>query len=131
MFTSVLVGAQPRKGKTFTARALLLYAAAGQPVIVTPFLLMGAMSPVSIPSALVQQTAEALGVITLVQMIRPGCPSVLGGFTSNVDMRTGSPACSASITRRSHASSAIAARSPPRASRTTRACRRSACSRSA
>ena len=41
--------------------ALLAYAAAGQPVVVTPFLLMGAMSPVSIPSALVQQTAEALG----------------------------------------------------------------------
>ena len=40
--------------------ALLLYAAAGQPVMVTPFLLMGAMSPVSIPSALVQQTAEVL-----------------------------------------------------------------------
>ena len=45
--------------------------------------------------------------------------------------RTGRPDCSASITRASHASSAFAARSPPRASRTTRAWRRSACSRSA
>ena len=45
--------------------ALLAYAAAGQPAIVTPFLLMGAMSPVSIPAALVQQTAEALAGVAL------------------------------------------------------------------
>jgi trimethylamine---corrinoid protein Co-methyltransferase len=64
----------------------------GQCVCITPFTLMGAMAPVTLAGALAQQTAEALGVITLVQMIRPGCPSVLGGFTSNVDMRTGSPA---------------------------------------
>ena len=39
-----------------------------------------------------QQTAEALAIIALTQMIRPGCPAIIGGFTSNVDMRTGSPA---------------------------------------
>ena len=39
---------------------ILAYAAAGQAVIVTPFLLMGAMAPVSVPAALVQQTVEAL-----------------------------------------------------------------------
>jgi len=40
----------------------------------------------------VQQTAEALGIVALCQIIRPGTPCVLGGFTSNVDMRSGSPA---------------------------------------
>src|SRR2546429_165753 len=45
-----------------------------------------------IGGALAQQTAEALGVVTLCQMLRPGTPCVIGGFTSNVDMRTGSPA---------------------------------------
>jgi trimethylamine--corrinoid protein Co-methyltransferase len=40
----------------------------------------------------VQQTAEALAIIALCQLVRPGAPCVLGGFTSNVDMRTGSPA---------------------------------------
>ena len=65
---------------------------AGQCVCVTPFTLMGAMAPVTLPGALAQQTAEALAVIALVQLIRPGAPCVLGGFTSNVDMRTGSPA---------------------------------------
>jgi trimethylamine--corrinoid protein Co-methyltransferase len=63
-----------------------------QCVCITPFTLMGAMAPVTLAGALVQQTAEALGIIALCQMIRPGTPCVLGGFTSNVDMRTGSPA---------------------------------------
>jgi trimethylamine--corrinoid protein Co-methyltransferase len=71
--------------------ALLTYAAAGQPVIVTPFLLMGAMSPVSIPSALVQQTAEALAGVALTQLVRPGTPVVLGSFLSHTDMQSGSP----------------------------------------
>src|SRR5205807_7406070 len=56
---------------------ILGYAAAGQAVIVTPFLLMGAMAPVSVPAALVQQTVEALAGIALVQLVRPGTPSVL------------------------------------------------------
>src|SRR4051812_12034335 len=52
--------------------ALLAYGSAGQPVIVTPFLLMGAMAPVSIPSALAQQMAEVLTGIALLQLVRPG-----------------------------------------------------------
>ena len=71
--------------------ALLEYAKANQPTIVTPFLLMGAMSPVSIVSALAQQIAEALAGIALVQTIRPGCPVVFGSFLSNTDMQSGSP----------------------------------------
>jgi trimethylamine--corrinoid protein Co-methyltransferase len=64
----------------------------GQCVVITPFTLMGAMAPVTLAGALTQQTAEAMGIITLCQIIRAGTPCVLGGFTSNVDMRTGSPA---------------------------------------
>ncbi len=64
----------------------------GLPCIVTPFTLAGAMSPVTLAGALAQQTAEALGLIAFVQMVRPGCPVVFGGFTSNVDMKSGSPA---------------------------------------
>jgi trimethylamine---corrinoid protein Co-methyltransferase len=71
--------------------ALLAYAAAGQPVVVTPFLLMGAMSPVSIPAALAQQTAEALAGVALTQLVRPGVPVVLGSFLSHTDMQSGSP----------------------------------------
>ncbi len=68
------------------------YNRANQPVVLTPFLLMGAMSPVTIPAALVQQLAEALSGIALAQLIRPGCPVIFGSFLSNIDMQSGSPA---------------------------------------
>jgi trimethylamine---corrinoid protein Co-methyltransferase len=67
------------------------YVRANQAVIVTPFLLMGAMSPVSIPATLVQQMAEALAGIALTQLIRPGAPVIFGSFLSNTDMQSGSP----------------------------------------
>ncbi|OLF09171.1 trimethylamine methyltransferase [Actinophytocola xinjiangensis] len=67
------------------------YSAANQPVVLTPFLLMGAMSPVSIPATLAQQIAEALTGIALSQLIRPGAPVIFGSFLSNIDMQSGSP----------------------------------------
>jgi trimethylamine---corrinoid protein Co-methyltransferase len=67
------------------------YNRANQPVVLTPFLLMGAMSPVTIPAALTQQLAEALSGIALAQLIRPGCPVIFGSFLSNIDMQSGSP----------------------------------------
>ncbi len=67
------------------------YSAAGQPVVLTPFILMGAMSPVTIPAALVQQIVEALSGIALSQLINPGCPVIFGSFLSNIDMQSGSP----------------------------------------
>lgn len=71
---------------------LISYARAGQVPIITPFILAGAMSPISIASALAQQNAEALGGIALTQLVNPGCPVIYGGFTTNVDMKSGSPA---------------------------------------
>jgi trimethylamine--corrinoid protein Co-methyltransferase len=63
-----------------------------QVVIMTPFTLAGAMAPVTIAGALVQQNAEALAGIAFTQMVRKGAPVMYGGFTSNVDMKTGAPA---------------------------------------
>jgi trimethylamine---corrinoid protein Co-methyltransferase len=71
--------------------ALFEYAEANQALVLTPFILMGAMSPVTIPAALVQQIAEALSGIALAQLIRPGCPVIFGSFLSNIDMQSGSP----------------------------------------
>jgi len=71
--------------------AMFEYVEAAQPVVVTPFILMGAMSPVTIPAALVQQIAEALSGIALTQLIRPGAPIIFGSFLSNIDMQSGSP----------------------------------------
>ncbi len=64
----------------------------GQPVIVTPFTLSGAMAPITIAGAVMQQTAEALSTIALLQTINPGTPVMYGSFTSNVDMSSGAPA---------------------------------------
>jgi trimethylamine--corrinoid protein Co-methyltransferase len=70
----------------------ITYARVGQIVIVTPFILAGAMSPISMASAIAQQNAEALVGIAILQLVRPGAPAVYGGFTTNIDMKTGSPA---------------------------------------
>lgn len=73
-------------------QGLIDFARAGQVSIITPFTLAGAMAPVTIPGALVQQHAEMLSALVLAQAVRPGAPVVYGGFTSNVDMGTGAPA---------------------------------------
>ncbi|MEX2296164.1 MAG: trimethylamine methyltransferase family protein, partial [Dongiaceae bacterium] len=64
----------------------------GQAVAVTPFTLAGAMSPVSLAGALALQNAEALFMVALTQIVRPGTPVIYGAFTSNVDMKSGAPA---------------------------------------
>ncbi len=71
---------------------LIEMALAGQPVNVTPFTLAGAMAPATLAGAIVQQNAEALAGFMVAQAARKGCPVFYGHFTSNVDMRTGSPA---------------------------------------
>jgi trimethylamine--corrinoid protein Co-methyltransferase len=73
------------------AEGLIEMASAGQAVCITPFTLAGAMAPVTLAGTLTQQNAEALAGITLTQVVRPGAPVVYGAFTSNVDMRSGSP----------------------------------------
>ncbi len=72
--------------------ALLAMGKAGQPLAMTPFTLSGAMSPVTLAGALTQQHAEALAMLALSQINEPGAPVLYGGFTSNVDMRSGAPA---------------------------------------
>ncbi len=64
----------------------------GQPVVVTPFTLAGAMAPVTLSGAVALSLAESLAAIALIQIINPGSPCVIGTFTSNVDMKSGAPA---------------------------------------
>jgi len=89
---SVISVNSPRRVDKEMASGLLQLVRSRQPAIVTPFTLQGAMSPVTLAGALVQQNAEALGVLAFAQMANPGAPVVYGGFTSNVDMRSGAPA---------------------------------------
>jgi len=74
------------------AMGIIEMAKLNQIVVVTPFTLLGAMAPVSLAGGMVQQNAEALACLALSQLVRPGAPFVYGGFTSNVDMKSGAPA---------------------------------------
>ena len=74
------------------AEGLIDFALWGQPTIITPFTLAGAMAPVTIAGALTLAHAEALASITLTQIARKGAPVIYGSFTSNVDMKSGAPA---------------------------------------
>ncbi len=82
----------PRKLDDSMAYGAMQMATLGQAVSVTPFTLMGAMTPATMGGALAQQNAEALLGVCLIQLTRAGAPVIYGGFTSNVDMRSGSPA---------------------------------------
>ena len=64
----------------------------GQAVIISPFTLSGAMAPATVAGAVVQQNAEFLAGLVLLQLVKPHAPVVYGAFTSNVDMKSGAPA---------------------------------------
>jgi trimethylamine--corrinoid protein Co-methyltransferase len=71
--------------------ALEVYAKARQAVLVTPFIIAGAMSPSTMAATLAQQNAEALFGICYAQMLNPGVPCIYGSFLANIDMRSGAP----------------------------------------
>jgi trimethylamine--corrinoid protein Co-methyltransferase len=73
-------------------QGIMAMSAKNQIICVTPFTLAGAMAPVTVAGALVEQNAEALAGIAMTQLVRPGAPVIYGGFTSNVDMKSGAPA---------------------------------------
>ena len=91
VFTNINVNS-PRRVDNELLNGMMAMMEYRQPVSVTPFTLAGAMSPVTLVGSLVQQNAEALGVLAFSQMFAPGTPVVYGGFTSNVDMKSGAPA---------------------------------------
>ena len=82
----------PRQLDVPMCQGIIDFARAGQVSVITPFTLAGAMAPVTMPGALVLQHAEALAGVVLAQLVRPGAPVIYGSFTSNVDMKSGSPA---------------------------------------
>ncbi len=81
----------PRRLDDRMLEALTVYARARQAVIITPFIMAGAMSPVSLAGTLIQQNAEALAGMAYAQMVNPGTPVVYGSFMTNVDLKSGAP----------------------------------------
>ncbi len=90
--TTIISVNSPRLFDEEMGEGLIAMAEHGQPVSITPFTLMGAMTPVTLPAAMAQQNAEALFGVVLTQLVRPGAPVIYGAFTSNVDMKSGAPA---------------------------------------
>jgi trimethylamine--corrinoid protein Co-methyltransferase len=89
---SVINASTPLRYDTVMLHGIQEMSARNQCIVITPFTLAGAMAPVTVAGALVLQNAEALAGIAYTQVVRPGAPVIYGGFTSNVDMRSGSPA---------------------------------------
>ncbi|MCS5703462.1 MAG: trimethylamine methyltransferase family protein, partial [Acidobacteria bacterium] len=89
---SVINASTPLRYDTVMLHGIQEMSARNQLIIITPFTLAGAMAPVTIAGPVVLQNAEALAGIAYTQVVRPGSPVAYGGFTSNVDMRSGSPA---------------------------------------
>ncbi len=71
--------------------ALKVYARANQACIVTPFILAGAMSPVTVAGTATQTLAEALAGMAFIQLLNPGAPMILGSFASSLSMQSGAP----------------------------------------
>jgi trimethylamine--corrinoid protein Co-methyltransferase len=73
------------------AGALEVYARAGQACIVSPFIVGGAMAPVSVVGTLTQILAEVMAGVAFTQLVRPGAPVVFGAFVTSIDMNSGAP----------------------------------------
>ncbi len=67
------------------------YAEANQAVLITPFILAGAMSPVTVAGAAAQTLAEAMAGLAFTQIVRPGAPVIMGSFASSMSMQSGAP----------------------------------------
>ena len=81
----------PRRLDDRMLGALKVYARANQATIITPFILSGAMAPVTVAGTVAQMNAEALAGIVFTQMVRPGAPVVYGSFQATIDLQSGSP----------------------------------------
>jgi trimethylamine--corrinoid protein Co-methyltransferase len=88
---SLINVSSPRRYDERMLASIKVYARARQALIITPFILAGAMGPTTIAGTVAQLNAEALAGIALTQMIEPGTPVIYGSFLSTIDLQSGSP----------------------------------------
>ena len=91
VMTSLINVNSPMTFDDVMAGALEVYAADNQACIISPFIVGGAMAPVSVMGTLTQVLAEVLAGIAYSQLIRPGAPVIFGAFVSSIDMNSGAP----------------------------------------
>ena len=91
VITSLINANSPLVWDATMLGAARAYAEANQATVITPFILAGAMAPVTAAGVAAQTLAEALGGMTFVQLVRPGAPVILGSFASSMSMQSGAP----------------------------------------
>lgn len=88
---SLINVSSPRRFDDRMLACIKVYARARQAMIITPFILAGAMGPTTVAGTVAQLNAEALAGIALCQMINPGTPVIYGSFLSTIDLQSGAP----------------------------------------
>ena len=91
VMTSLINASSPMRWDSTMLGAATVYARANQACIISPFILAGAMSPVTVAGLAAQALAEALSGMAYLQLVRPGAPVVFGTFASSMSMATGAP----------------------------------------
>ncbi len=91
VITSLINANSPMVWDATMLGAAEAYARNNQACIITPFILSGAMSPVSVAGTLTQVLAEVLSGTAFVQLVRPGAPVIFGTFVSTLSMQSGAP----------------------------------------
>ena len=91
VMTSLINASSPLVWDATMLAAAETYASNNQATIITPFILAGAMAPVTAAGVAAQTLAEALAGIAFTQLVRPGSPVILGSFASSMSMQTGAP----------------------------------------
>ena len=90
----MLAGTNAQSPLAFEARTLdvlRVYAEANQPALITPFVIAGAMSPVTMPAVLAQVHAEVQVGVAITQLFRRSCPAIYSSFVTTMDLKTGAP----------------------------------------
>ena len=91
VMTSLINASSPMRWDATMLGAATEYARANQACVISPFILAGAMSPVTVAGLAAQALAEALSGMAYLQLVRPGAPVVFGTFASSMSMATGAP----------------------------------------
>lgn len=91
VITSLINANSPMVWDSTMLGALKNYARANQATIITPFILAGAMSPVTVAGTLAQTLAESMAGMAFAQLCRPGAPVIFGSFASSISMQSGAP----------------------------------------
>ena len=91
VITSLINANSPLTYDATMLGAAKTYARHNQATVISPFILAGAMSPVTIAGTVTQILAEALAGMAFIQLVRPGAPVVFGTFSSSISMQSGAP----------------------------------------